>query len=73
MFYLTFVSMTNVLNEIISSIICVDPYPISAKSTIKASMAILGIALSPGGLLGKVLGGVAGYAVDSKLVDKMLK
>lgn len=64
--------MANVLNGIISSIICVDPCPVSAKS-IKASMTILGIVLAPGGLPGKVLGGVAGYAVGSKLIDIVLK
>ena len=73
MFNLTFVSMANVFNENSSSITCVDLCPALAKSTIKASMTILGIVLAPSGLPGKVLGGVAGYVVASKLVDKMPK
>lgn len=73
MFNLNFVTMTNILNKIISSFICVDPCPMPAKAMLKASMTSLGIVLSPGGLPGKVIGGVAGYAVGSKLADKMLK
>ncbi len=65
--------MANVLNEIISSIICVDPCLVSGKSTIKASMTILGVVLAPGGLPSKVLGGIAGYAVGSKLTNKVFK
>ena len=51
--------MAKFLNEIISSTIFVDPYPLPAKSAFKASMTILGIILTPCGLPGKVLGRVA--------------
>ncbi len=47
--------MTNILNKIISSFICVDPCPMPAKAMLKASMTSLGIFLSPGGLTGKVI------------------
>lgn len=65
--------MANFLNEVISSTIFVDPYPLPAKSAFKASMTILGIILAPCGLPGKVIGGVAGYVAGSIFVDKVLK
>ena len=52
--------------------VCEDPCFVPTASMLKASMTFLGVILAPCGLPGKILGGLAGYVVATKLADKLL-
>ena len=64
--------MTDFVNSIGTRFVCVDPCPAPTAFGLKASMVALGFVLAPCGLPGKVVGGVIGYLVGSKLADKLL-
>ena len=68
-----FLLMIDFINGINPRFVCVDPSPVPTASVLKVSMTALGIVFAPCGLPGKVLGGVAGYAVGSKVAKKVFK
>lgn len=65
-----FLLMIDFINGINPRFVFVDPCPVPTASVLKLSMTALGIVLAPCGLPGKLVGGVIGYLVGSKLAEK---